>query len=96
MCLNTEIDRTINRLATVFMSKNIPVMPISEIGYFDSIDESSGLYVLELIMQLDNLLGVYGLKNRIPHQKERYSKVFKELYLENVEDGNILPRPKRK
>lgn len=96
MCINTEIDKTINRLAAVFIAKNIPVMPVADITYFDTDCEDSGLYVLELIVSLDELLARYGLKHNVPHHKTRYSNTFKDLYLENVEDGYLLPRPTRK
>lgn len=97
MCVNTEIDRTINRLAVVFHSRNIPVMPISEITHFEITEsEYIGLYILELIDHLDDLLNKYGIENNIPHRKYKYSSKFKELYLENVEDGYLLPRPVKK
>ena len=95
MCVNTEIDRTINRLAAVFMAKNIPVMPIADISYFDADCEDSGLYVLELIDHLDTLLNKYDIEYKIRHKKYKLSDRFKSLYLENVEDGYLLPRPRK-
>ena len=93
MCIDTEIDNTINRLAAVFMAKNIPVIPVSELSYFDLDCEDSGLYVLELIDHLETLFGRYGVKNMIQHRKYKYYIKFKDLYEENVEDGYLLPRP---
>ena len=94
MCVNTEIDRTISKLAAVFIDQNIPVMPISfEIHYYNEEKEYTGLYILELIDLLDTLLNSYSIQFKIPHKKHRYSQTFKELYLENVEDGYLLPRP---
>ena len=93
MDINKEIDNTINRLAAVFMSKNIPVMPLSDISFFDIDCVDSGLYILELIDQLETLLGKYYLKTDKFHKRHKYYKKFKELYIENVEDGYLLPRP---
>ena len=93
MSIDAEIDNTINRLAAVFMAKNIPVIPVDELTYFDIDCEYSGLYILELIDHLENLLGRYGVHNMIPHKKHKYYTKFKDLYQENVEDGYLLPRP---
>ena len=93
MSIDAEIDNTINRLAAVFLAKNIPVIPVSDITYFDLDCEDSGLYILELIDHLDTLLGRYGVEHMIPHRKHRYYTKFKDLYEDNVEDGYLLPRP---
>ena len=93
MDIDRDIDNTINRLANVFTSKNIPVMPITEVSLFDADCEDSGLYILELIDELESLLGKYWIKNNIPHKKQKYYNKFKDLYIENVEDGYLLPRP---
>lgn len=96
MCLNIEIDETINRLALVFISKNIYSMPVSLDDSFQGDPEESALYILELLDYLDRLLVKYGVETNCNHKKHTYFDRFKDLYLENVDEGYLYIIPLRK
>jgi hypothetical protein len=88
--LNDEILETIQQIGGIFLTKNIPVVPVN-IEYLEEkiAPGMETLVIKELIMHLDNLFMEYQETEMKVHKFVRYSHQFK-IAIDGNSDGSIL------
>lgn len=97
MTLDTQILEVIQQLGGIFLTKNVPAVPID----LDFLEERvahgmESLVVTELILYLDELFDEYKQTNKRDHRLLRYSSHFRTLLDDNSDNGNLVGRSKKR
>lgn len=96
MTLNDQILEVIQQLGGIFLTKNIPTVPVN-LEYLEEriTPGMEKLIVTELIMHLEDLLLEHLQTEKKVHKFTRYVESFKNSLGNNSDGGNLIGRAKR-